>query len=211
LHGRIGWCPEGLGFSAVQLLLKGLAMTFATRLFPTFLSVAILAAVLAAPSRSHAQNADEQARLRARTSEQLVIDPIPTDPTRIQFELDVLEHQINDIDIAGITAVQWIGAALMVGGGVTFVIGALLAGVAALGDNDDGALEALGFYSAIGLPFVAVGGLMVGLAELDGGLQRRRELASRYQQLRLAQRGLYVQPAFFPVRGGGGVALQGTF
>jgi hypothetical protein len=65
--------------------------------------------------------------------------------------------------------------------------------------------------SAIGLPIVAAGGLMVGLAELDPGLQRRRELAGRYGQLRRAQRFGYVQPSVFALRDGGGIALLGAF
>ncbi len=153
----------------------------------------------------------ERERLLARTGEELSSWPIPNNPMAIELEIDLLEEQIDTIDIGGITALQWIGAIFMIGGAVPIVIGALGALVIELFGGGD-ALEWFGIWAGIGLGIAAPGALMLGLAELDGNLQRRRELARRRSALRRAvQQYVSLDPAFFAVPGGGGLALRGTF
>ncbi len=127
----------------------------------------------------------ERERLLARTASELESDPIPTDITLLSLELGLVEEQRNGIDIGGITALQWIGAVVMIGGGVVTVLGVLVGGLVAIFGGD---AVLMVYGAAIGLPLVALGGLFLGLAELDGNLHRRRELDSRIRRLRDAQR-----------------------
>lgn len=148
---------------------------------------------------------DERERLLARTGAELESDPIPADITLLSLELALVEEQRNAIDIGGITALQWIGAVVMIGGGVVTVLGVLVGGLIAL-FGGDAALMAYG--AAIGLPLMALGGLFLGLAELDGNLHRRRELDARIRRLRDAQRSGF---APYASSTGVGVAWRSAF
>jgi hypothetical protein len=176
-----------------------------------FVLVSLLAA--APPELAQAQLPTyapaERERLLARTGEQLALEPVPNDPVGLALELALIEEQLGQIDVTGINWVQATGFVLLIGGAVNAMVGVLGGLLVALSGNGDAAGSFIGLMTGIGLPIAAAGGLMIGLAELDPGLQRRRELGARHHRLRHAQR--YVQPGVFGVRGGGGFVVRGAF
>lgn len=96
---------------------------------------------------------------------------------------------------------------LIIGGALAGLVGVLLGGLTSSIGRDG--VDVTGIGAAVGLSIAAAGGLMIGLAELDHGLQRRRQLGGRRDRLRRALRSL--QPGVFSLQGGGGLTLRGVF
>ena len=124
---------------------------------------------------------DERERLLARTGDELASEPIPADITARSLELAVVQEQREAIDLRGINALQWVGGCVMIVGGGGTVFSFLIGGLIALLGGPSAVLV---YGTLIGLSAVALGGIVLGLAELDGNLHRRRELDSRARRLR---------------------------
>lgn len=167
--------------------------------------------VVYAPAQPVVFPPEEQARLLARSNEQLRAEPLPADAMTAAAELELIIAQRNDIDIAGITALQWIGAIFMIAGGAFAVLGGAFGGlIALLGSPDDGAALAGIALGAGGGAALVLGLPMVLLAELDGNLHRRRAIDSRIDAIRLAQRrGVWGAP--YATADGVGLGLVGAF
>ena len=144
------------------------------------------------PTLAHAQvrtygaslSDDESRRLRARTADESASDPVPTDPLAIALELALVRDQRNAIDIAGITALQWTGAVIMISGAIAAVLGETYGTLLYAGGYGEAFLaETLGG----GWAGLVLGSLILGLCELDGNLHRRRAVDGRIRRLRRAE------------------------
>jgi hypothetical protein len=152
--------------------------------------VVVLLTCLGFSARASAQaaSAPDREALLARTDAELSSEPVVVDPAAIAFELEVLDAQRDTVDIGGTTALQWTSAVLMILGAVTMaVLGLGAAFVAAGGNSDDaGRLVAAGGITLACT--LALGGIGLGLAELDGNLHHRRAIDGRIRTLRRARR-----------------------
>ncbi|MBX7194817.1 MAG: hypothetical protein K1X94_22370 [Sandaracinaceae bacterium] len=143
----------------------------------------------AASSVAQAQTLELDAgSIAARTNAELDDAPLDLEPGHVLLEIAALEAARESISIGGITALQWTSIAVMIAGGVTFAVYGLLAGVAALADNDRGASEAITIGAVVASVAIPLGVLGLCLAELDEGLHRRRALDGRITRLRRASR-----------------------
>lgn len=149
-----------------------------------------LVACLGVPERACAQTAPATDRevLLARTDAELSSAPVVIDPAAVAFELEVLDAQRDTVDIGGTTALQWTSAVLMIVGGVTMAVLGLGAAFIAGGGNsrDAGVLAGIGGVTLACT--LVLGGLGLGLAELDGNLHHRRAIDGRIRTLRRARR-----------------------
>lgn len=156
------------------------------------LFVAGLVATSGLPESACAQapSTADRAQLLARSDATLAEAPLVVDPASIAFELEVLQAQRDAVDIGGTTALQWTSAVLMILGAVSMAVLGLGAAFVGLAGNshDAGVLAGVGGITL--LCTLVLGGLGLGLAELDGNLHHRRTIDGRIRRLRRAQRGL---------------------
>jgi hypothetical protein len=160
--------------------------------------------VLAQPGPAQTLSPEERARLEARTAEELESEPISLDPRIAALELELVIEQRNAIGVGAINALQWFGALIMIAGGVTALVGALIGAFVSI-END--ASGVFGGFCGGGLGGVALGAMLLGFAEIDGNLHRRRELDGRIRRLRRSG----MVPRASVLGGGGVLTLSGTF